>query len=88
MPDSYGKRQREAVKARKAAAREERRIARRQRRDGEGVEPEGDEFGAAEPPEELVRIGESADSGAAGSSPVVEVEDRATSSEGTGKEGQ
>ena len=32
MPDSYGKRQRDAVKARKAAAREERRIARRERR--------------------------------------------------------
>jgi len=35
MPDSYGKRQRDAVKARKAAAREERRIARRQRRGSE-----------------------------------------------------
>lgn len=31
MPDSYGKRQRDVVKARKAAAREDRRIARRQR---------------------------------------------------------
>ena len=41
MPDSYGKRQRDAVKARKAAAREERRIARRQRRDGESAPPEG-----------------------------------------------
>jgi hypothetical protein len=41
MPDSYGKRQRDAVKARKAAAREERRIARRQRRDGESVASEG-----------------------------------------------
>jgi hypothetical protein len=32
MPDSYGKRQREGVKARKAAEREERRVARKQRR--------------------------------------------------------
>jgi DNA gyrase/topoisomerase IV subunit B len=31
LPDSYGKRQRDVVKARKAAAREDRRIARRQR---------------------------------------------------------
>jgi hypothetical protein len=32
MPDSYGKRQRRQVKAKKTAAREERRIARNQRR--------------------------------------------------------
>ncbi|HEY7477489.1 MAG TPA: hypothetical protein VIB62_04550 [Actinomycetota bacterium] len=31
MPDSYGKRQRQAAKATKAAAREERRLARAQR---------------------------------------------------------
>ena len=31
MPDSYGKRNRQAVKARKAAARDERRVARNQR---------------------------------------------------------
>ncbi len=31
MPDSYGKRQRREVKAKKAAAREERRVARNQR---------------------------------------------------------
>ena len=31
MPDSYGKRQRQDVKARKAAAREERRLARAKR---------------------------------------------------------
>ena len=31
MPESYGKRQRQDVKARKAAAREERRVARVQR---------------------------------------------------------
>jgi hypothetical protein len=41
MPDSYGKRQRQGVKARKANAREERRLARQQRRaDREaGIEP-------------------------------------------------
>ncbi len=32
MPDSYGKRQRNAQKARKFAAREERRVARKQQR--------------------------------------------------------
>lgn len=32
MPDSYGKRQRQQVKARKGAAREQRRVARNQRR--------------------------------------------------------
>ena len=44
MPDSYGKRQRDVVKARKAAAREDRRIARRQRhKDPGGVSTlEGD----------------------------------------------
>jgi hypothetical protein len=31
MPDSYGKRQRREVKAKKAVAREERRVARKQR---------------------------------------------------------
>ncbi|MBI3649276.1 MAG: hypothetical protein HY240_11090 [Actinobacteria bacterium] len=33
MPDSFGKRQRREVKAKKAVAREERRVARAQRRD-------------------------------------------------------
>ena len=33
MPDSFGKRQRRDVKARKAAARDERRVARNQRRE-------------------------------------------------------
>jgi hypothetical protein len=33
MPETYGKRQRQGVKARKAAAREERRIARNQRKE-------------------------------------------------------
>jgi len=34
MPDSFGKRQRDQVKARKAAARDDRRIARNKRRKG------------------------------------------------------
>jgi hypothetical protein len=33
MPDSFGKRQRREVKAKKAVAREERRLARNQRRE-------------------------------------------------------
>ena len=33
MPDSFGKRQRREVKAKKAVAREERRVARAQRRE-------------------------------------------------------
>jgi hypothetical protein len=33
MPETFGKRQREGVKARKAAAREERRIARNTRKE-------------------------------------------------------
>ena len=45
MPDSYGKRNRDMVKARKAAARDERRVARNQRqREREitgGTEPDG-----------------------------------------------
>ena len=38
MPDSYGKRQRDAVKARKANKREERRQARRERRNDPGAD--------------------------------------------------
>lgn len=34
MPDSFGKRNREKIKARKAEARDDRRIARNQRRKG------------------------------------------------------
>ena len=44
MPDSFGKRNRDAVKARKAAAHDERRVARNQRRNQRGVSerpPEG-----------------------------------------------
>ena len=33
MPETYGKRQRQGVKQRKAAAREERRVARNQRKE-------------------------------------------------------
>lgn len=60
MPDSFGKRQRNQAKARKANAREERRLARNQRRADRaaGVLPSGPEiapnepveFEAAEPP--------------------------------------
>jgi hypothetical protein len=59
MPETFGKRQRRAVKERKAAAREERRVARNQRRDdraagvlepGPPVQPnEMDDFGLPEP---------------------------------------
>jgi|FLYK01.1.fsa_nt_gi hypothetical protein len=45
MPDSYGKRQRRNVKARKAAAKEQRRLARHERRSaraaGLHVDPPG-----------------------------------------------
>jgi hypothetical protein len=53
MPDSYGKRQRNAKKARKLAEREERRLARKQERaDREaGVLPEDAEAGGVEPGE-------------------------------------
>ena len=37
MPDSFGKRNRAAVKARKAAAQDERRVARNQRRNMRGL---------------------------------------------------
>ena len=43
MPDSFGKRQRDQVKARKAAARDDRRVARNKRRKGIApAEPFGD----------------------------------------------
>ena len=53
MPDSMGKRQRREVKANKAAAREERRLARNRRRDDRaaGVIPAGPALG--DPPEPL-----------------------------------
>ena len=37
MPETYGKRQREGVKAKKAAARQDRRIARNERREARAV---------------------------------------------------
>jgi hypothetical protein len=51
MPDSYGKRQRQSAKATKAAAREERRLARAQRNaDREaGLIAAGTPIEAAEP---------------------------------------
>ena len=49
MPESYGKRQRGVVKAKKAAAREERRMARNQRRADRAAGEEHDWLG--EPPE-------------------------------------
>jgi hypothetical protein len=49
VPESYGKRQRGAVKAKKAAAREERRMARNQRRADRAAGQEHDWLG--EPPE-------------------------------------
>jgi hypothetical protein len=52
MPDSFGKRQRDQVKARKAAARDDRRIARNKRRKGIApAEQHGVEFGLATPPD-------------------------------------
>ncbi|HEX2088993.1 MAG TPA: hypothetical protein VHI54_03530 [Actinomycetota bacterium] len=57
MPDTYGKRQRENVKARKAAAKEERRIARNQRREAHAA-------GVPFPPEEEELSGEANTTGA------------------------
>ena len=57
MPDSYGKRQRDRVKARKAAAKEERRLARQERERSRAVardagEPDNESWLA--PPEPAV----------------------------------
>lgn len=51
MPDSFGKRQRREVKAKKAAAREERRVARTQRRADRaaGLIEQGSPIAPAEP---------------------------------------
>ena len=51
MPDTYGKRQRESVKANKAAAKEQRRIARHQRREAQAA-------GLLAPPEQEAEPGE------------------------------
>jgi hypothetical protein len=75
VPDSYGKRQRDAVKARKAAAREERRIARRERRSGGPISSEGD-FTEGASAEDAVE--EPAPTDPSESEEVVDLEDRAT----------
>jgi hypothetical protein len=51
MPDSYGKRNRDRVKARKAAEKDERRVARTERRKEMPpvTEPEPESFGEAPP---------------------------------------
>ena len=55
MPETFGKRQRRTVKERKAAAREERRLARNQRRDDRaaGLLEPGAPVAPAEEPEDL-----------------------------------
>lgn len=55
MPDSYGKRQRQQVKARKDAAREQRRVARNQRRADRSpgaLDPASDDPSLPEEPEQ------------------------------------
>ena len=74
MPDSYGKRQRDAVKARKAAAREERRIARRERRSG--VTPASDDGFPGEASDETADGGATTDPST--SEEVVDLSDEAT----------
>lgn len=50
MPDSYGKRNRDRVKARKAAEKDERRVARTERRKGLPPETEQDPESLGEAP--------------------------------------
>ena len=50
MPETYGKRQRQGVKARKQAAREERRVARNQRKEARASGELGMEW-LADPPD-------------------------------------
>jgi hypothetical protein len=50
MPETYGKRQRQGVKARKAAAREERRLQRSRRRAARAEDPGAEHDWLAEPP--------------------------------------
>jgi hypothetical protein len=50
MPDSFGKRQRKAVKARKAAAREERRDARNRRKEARAAGQDTGVSWLGEPP--------------------------------------
>jgi hypothetical protein len=51
MPETFGKRQRQGVKARKAAAREERRVARNQRREARAAGAEDEYSWLADPPD-------------------------------------
>jgi hypothetical protein len=55
VPDSFGKRNREKVKARKAEARDDRRIARNQRRKGilPAISSESDEVNESSDPEDV-----------------------------------
>lgn len=76
MPDSFGKRQRDAVKARKAAAREERRIARRERRSGGGSVSSFGDFPEGATVEEAAD--ESAPTDPSESEEVVDLSDEAT----------
>ncbi|MGH2765207.1 MAG: hypothetical protein ACRDKA_04750 [Actinomycetota bacterium] len=76
MPDSYGKRQRNAKKARKFAEREERRLARKQQRaDQEAGVPEGEASeGSSEGEANAVPEGD-VDSPAPGSGPEADSRD-------------
>jgi hypothetical protein len=58
VPETFGKRQRRAVKEKKAAAREERRVARNQRRDDRaaGILEPGPPVASPEELEELANI--------------------------------
>jgi hypothetical protein len=51
MPETFGKRQRQSVKARKAAEREERRVARNQRREARAAGTEDPFAWLGEPPD-------------------------------------
>ena len=53
MPDSFGKRQRDATKARKATAREERRVARSKRRADREAGIITEEAEEGDPPEQM-----------------------------------
>jgi hypothetical protein len=59
MPDSYGKRQRNAQKARKSAARDERRAARKRQRADRAANASGEEPSAN--PEWLAAVDPSSD---------------------------
>jgi len=50
MPETYGKRQRQGVKAKKAAAREQRRIERKQRQEARAAGTEEEFSWLGDPP--------------------------------------